>query len=173
MCHTEETKIGGIICSCLCIDLTPDERSLLETYFGAFKNLLGSDLQDPICLKGREVFVICEFFARKGADLWQWGSRRQRPGRQEECILSEDCLDRYGEPEYNDFLKTWLRVYLHEFFEPRESLPEMKEGFWMYWCDIRVLLDFFLHHGGCLTNKFINNEQCVCVSCAFSLCDIK
>jgi hypothetical protein len=152
MCHTEETKIGGI-CSCLCTDLTPAERALIETYLGAFKN--PAEEQDPIRLKGREIFVICEFFARKGADLWQWGSRRQRPNRQKECILSEDCLDCYGEPEYNDFLKTWLRVYMHEFFEPRESLPEMEVGFWMYWRDFRVLLDFFLHHGGCLTNKFI------------------
>jgi hypothetical protein len=141
------------------MDLTPEDRSLLETYFGAFKNLTGSDLQDPIRLNGREIVVLCEFFARKGADLWRWGSGKERPARpNEECILAEDCLDRYGEPEYRKFLKYWLRIYLHEFFEPRESLPEMEESFFLIWRDFRVLLDFFLHHGGCLTNKFVYSD---------------
>ena len=159
MCPTDETKIGGIICSCLCTLLAPEERFLVETVFNMFKRLddevVEKEGEEEIVLTGREVFVLCEFFARKGVDLWPWGSLKHRPSRNEECILADDCLDLFAEPSYRSLLKTWLRIYMHEFFEPTESLPEMKETFIMMWSDFRVLLDFFLHHGGCLTNKFI------------------
>jgi hypothetical protein len=131
---------------------------MIETYFRLFRKADEDDKRDAVRLTGREIFVLCEFFARKGSDLWQWGSLKYRPGREEECLLSEDCLDLFGEPRHRSFLKTWLRIYLHEFFEPRESLPEIGEGFFLVWSDFRILLNFFLHHGGCLTNKFVYSE---------------
>ena len=152
MCQTEETKIGGI-CSCLCTDLMSGERVLIARCLESFR--AENETFRLWRLTGREIFVLCEFFARRGFELWNWGSKRDRPDRNNECILARDCLNRYADVFDFPLVEKWLRIYMHEFFEPRESLPEIGETFVLEWKSLRSLLDFFLHHGGCLTNKFI------------------
>jgi hypothetical protein len=175
MCWSEETKILGV-CSCLCTEVTQRERAMIEFFLATLyqKPML---LQQPhpqrrikgtFELTGRDIFVLCEFFARRGPELWaKWGMCwRERP--QAGCLLLKDCLAKFHITDAdaaadadaeNDadapFLLKWIKVYLHEFFEPRESLPELGETFEVEGRSLRTLLDFCMHHGGCLTNKFI------------------
>jgi hypothetical protein len=137
------------MCCCLCTDINDSEREMIATWVRRFKKGL---LDSCAVLTGREVFLLCEFFARRSSELRHW--RKQYPKREKDCIRTADCLEQFG---YNQtaFLKKWVTIYMYEFFGPEESLPELEQIFCFRPTKIQVLLDFFLLHGGCLTNKFI------------------
>jgi hypothetical protein len=150
MCVQEENRIEGL-CSCLCTDIDDSERELIATWVRHFKKGI---VDSCAVFTGRELFVLCEFFARRGRELWPWGWHQRRPERGHECVRSVDCLDRFGRGE-SAFLKKWISIYMHEFFEPEESLPELERLFGLRPPRLQMLLNFFVHHGGCLTDKFM------------------
>lgn len=98
--------------------------------------------------------MLSEFFTRRGHELWPWGWRQQRPRKGSECVCLMDCLGQFSHGESN-FLKKWILIYMQDFFDQEDSLPELDQLFGMRPPRLQMLLNFFVHHGGCLTNKFL------------------